>query len=303
VIRGEPGNVRGLVFDVDTFAVHDGPGIRMAVYLKGCPLRCLWCHSPESQNAEKEVALSGHRCGQCGACVSVCPARAQSLTEGRRSFDRAACRVCGACVEACPTGALAIKGVSVWAAEIVHRAVRMRRFFDHSGGGVTLSGGEATSQTDFAAAILAGCRTEGIHTALETAGPCAWETLKRLADLTDLILYDLKLIDDELHRRYVGGTNERILDNARRLAGREVIIRVPLIPGITDTRENLSAVFDFMADARLTRVALLPYNPSAAAKYEWLGRPYELQAETQDAAQLASMRAAARAAGFEVVGG
>jgi pyruvate formate lyase activating enzyme len=292
----------GLVFDVDTFAVHDGPGIRMAVYFKGCPLRCQWCHSPESQGFDREVVFLRHRCTLCGACVAACPAGAQGLTDGERTFDRSACRVCGGCVERCPAGALAIKGETVSAGDIVARAVRMRSFFDHSGGGVTLTGGEVTAQPEFAAAILAGCRAEGIHAAVETAGPCTWESLQPLADLADLILYDLKLIDDALHRRYVGSSNERILDNARRLAGREVIVRVPLIPGVTDTDANLEAIFAFMRAAGLPCVELLPYNPSTPAKYEWTGRPFELTGDPQDQARLAAITDAARAAGLEVVG-
>jgi pyruvate formate lyase activating enzyme len=282
----EPAAVEGLIFDVDTFAVHDGPGIRLAVYLKGCPLRCHWCHSPESQKPHPEVLLFRDRCAGCGECVRVCPRDVHVIHRGTRLLERKLCSHCGACVEACPEGALRMCGRRVAAVEIVERARRMRPFFKHSGGGVTLTGGEVTAQADFAAAVLAGCREAGIHTAIETAGLCELEALARLAGLADLVLYDLKLMDDDQHLWRVGASNRQILSNARLLAGGNVQVRVPLIPEITDTPENLAAIFAFMADAGLNRVALLPYNPSAAAKYEWLQRHYPFQAAPQTPDQL-----------------
>jgi pyruvate formate lyase activating enzyme len=152
----------------------------------------------------------------------------------------------------------------------------MKPFFDHSRGGVTLTGGEVTAQVEFAEVVLAGCRSQGIHTAIETCGACNWPILERLLAHTDVVLYDLKLLDDQQHREWTGVTNRRILDNVRRLASYNVHVRVPLIPGITDTRENLSGIFAFMRGAGLHSVALLPYNPSAAAKYEWLGLTYDI---------------------------
>jgi pyruvate formate lyase activating enzyme len=199
---------------------------------------------------------------------------------------REACRLCGACVENCAAGALAVKGYRVSTEAIVAKAERMKPFFDHTGGGVTLTGGETTLQPDFALAVLEGCRERGIHTAVETAGACEFETIERIAGASDLVLYDLKLIDDAEHRRWVGATNERILDNAARLAGGNIEVRIPLIPGVTDKDENLGGLFRFCAANGLTRVALLPSNPSAAAKYEWLGLDYELESEPQSAERL-----------------
>lgn len=300
-LRDLCGETSGLVFDLDTFAVHDGPGIRMAVYLKGCPLACKWCHSPESRRAAPELIFMRDRCERCGACAAACAQGVHQVNGAGHVLRREACLACGRCVEACAHAALATKGQRVAASAIIARAARMKPFFVHSGGGVTLTGGEVTGQPDFAAAILRGCRELGIHTAIETCGGCAWSRLARLLPYTDLLLYDLKLMDEAAHRRWIGASNRRILRNAARLAesGCNVRVRVPLIPGITDTEENLRAIFAFMRQVGLSAVELLPYNPSAGAKYEWLGLPYEIAGEPQSRERLEALREMAREVGLE----
>jgi len=292
---------KGTIFSIDQTAVHDGPGVRMNVYLKGCPLRCTWCHSPESQSFEPEVVWYETRCVRCEECIEACP-------EGIRSFDfiaqedRDRCRLCGVCVQVCPNGALEILGRSVQAGEIAAEAARLKPFFRRTGGGVTLTGGEPAAQPDFAYAIAALCGQAGIHVAMETCGHVPYEVLERLAEVVDLFLYDVKHLDPDLHEQYTGATNDRILDNLKRLAtaGADLVARIPLIPSINDSPEVIAALAQRIAAAGVEQVTLLPYNPATPGKYSWLRREPPLEnASPQTREHLARLYEITRAQGLQ----
>lgn len=267
---------KGLIFDIDTFAVHDGPGIRMAVFLKGCPLTCAWCHSPESQKKTPELVYLENRCIGCRRCVLVCPHSVHRFEGDSHIIDWGSCTLSGECVHSCPAEALQIKGYWIDSAEVVEKAKRFIPFFRNSDGGITLTGGEVSAQAEFTFDVLEGCQKHGIHTAIETCGCCPSEMLLSLSRVCDLILYDLKLANPQEHKRWTGVDNELIMENLKVLPPKKTIVRVPMIPGITDTEENLANIRRFAGSCGISRIEYLPYNSSAPAKYEWLGRKFEV---------------------------
>ena len=269
----------GLVFDIKRFSIHDGPGIRTTVFLKGCPMDCWWCHIPESQVAGPQIMIRESRCIRCGACLAVCEHGAVSLTDEGSSTDRRKCVLCGACTEVCYGEARELVGQPMTAAEVMADIRRDIAFYDQSGGGATFSGGEPLMQPDFLRALLRACQGEEIHTALDTCGFASWETLDGIRRHVDLFLYDLKLIRNDRHYRFTGVPNEAVLSNLKALVreGHQVIVRVPVIPGINDDKENMRQIAGFLADLPQQPSAhLLPYHAAAAAKYERLGREFRM---------------------------
>ncbi|MGQ9576745.1 MAG: glycyl-radical enzyme activating protein [Thermoguttaceae bacterium] len=273
----------GLVFNIQRYCVHDGPGIRTTVFLKGCPLRCWWCHNPESQSAEPEIAFLEGRCIRCGQCTAVCP-QARAAGHGEKPPGRPArCIRCGACVAACPSGARQMVGRRMSVEEVLAEVLKDRLFYDDSGGGVTFSGGEPLLQARFLEGLLAACRAQGIHTALDTSGYAPWEDLLRVAPLVDLFLYDLKVMDDQRHQEYTGVSNARILANLQGL-GRvhgNIWVRVPVIPGFSDDAEQLEAAARLAASIPgVRRLDLLPFHRAGIHKWASLGQLREPPAQT-----------------------
>lgn len=265
----------GVVFNIQRFSVHDGPGIRTTVFLKGCPLNCVWCHNPEGIAAEPEIARSPNRCIECGECVEVCPQRLPipGVVAAQEAVDL--CLVCGACAETCPCEARQVAGWEMTVDEVMVEILKDQIFFEESGGGVTFSGGEPLWQAGFLRQLLLACREQGVHTVVDTSGLAPWEELESVAGLTDLFLYDVKLIDDRAHRKFTGVSNAQILANLRRLGdGRQRIwVRVPVIPGINDSHENLEATADLAASmSGVERICLLPYHPLGEDKLRRLGQ-------------------------------
>ena len=263
------GVVSGCVFDVKRYAIHDGPGIRTTVFLKGCPLRCPWCHNPESWKATPEMSLRQSRCVRCGRCVELCPRNAVSILELGPATDPERCTLCGTCIAACPAGAREIIGQRMTVAEVMAQVMKDTIFYDQSGGGATFSGGEPLMQPQFLLTLLAACRAEGIRTAVDTTCYAEPQTIQRVAEVADLLLCDIKHMDCGLHEQSTGVGNGLILDNIRALSqiAKRVYIRIPIIPGFNSGRENMEQTAQFVQSLRtVRRIDILPYNRGGLEK-------------------------------------
>ena len=324
-------DIRGMVFDIQHYSIHDGPGIRTNVFFKGCPLCCLWCSNPESQNKASQLMFRADRCTGCGACISVCPVGAISfhgkivqnkrtgqdgpavpdgpmILDGPTVPDKRTvpdvCTGCGACVAVCPQDAREIVGEIKSAGEVFDEVAQDVLFYAEDGG-VTLTGGEVLSQPAFASAILQLCRMAGIRTAVETCGFADGDVLEDVLQYADLVLYDLKEMDPERHQAYTGVRNEKILENLKRINDNlpcEIWVRIPLIPGYNDDKENLTATADFVIESvpRCTQIHLLPFHRLGEGKYEQLEKePNGFSSTVPDDSDMESLREYVRSLGID----
>jgi pyruvate formate lyase activating enzyme len=278
-VRKDRSDVKGLVFNIQKYSIHDGPGIRTTVFLKGCPLRCLWCSNPESQNVYPEVVHRDSLCTKCGQCVDVCQEKAISVTDKGVAIDRKLCTNCGDCVAVCAPGALKMFGDEMTAGEVFREVAKDADFYRNSGGGVTASGGEPLLQPAFVSALFELCRGSGIHTCLETTAAVSARALKQVLPYTSLVLYDIKCFDPEVHRKWVKKTNVKIIENFRLVAsmGVPMIVRVPLINGVNNSEKELKAIANLVSsNLKEPQAEILPYHRYGIGKYPMLDRQYQL---------------------------
>jgi len=273
--------VTGLVFDIQRDCTEDGPGVRTTVFLKGCPLRCPWCQNPEGIKPYPELVWYNNRCIGTEKCIDACPMDALTLTKAGMIVDRKLCDACGRCVEVCPARALEVAGKRYTVCEVVEIALRDRVFYEKSGGGVTLSGGEVAVQAKFSVSLLRSLKEAGVHTAIETSLGTGWKVLRPLVEATDLVILDLKLMDRERHSTYLGVSLDLVLSNARNVAllRKPIWVHTPIIPKFTDSEENIERIACFIKDNLPTaeRYELLAFNKTCAQKYHRLGLTWEFE--------------------------
>ena len=288
--------MKATVFEIKRFAVHDGDGIRTTAFLKGCPLQCVWCHNPEGLSHKPQLAFYEAKCIGCGACVAVCPTGAQEIQEGRHLFHREKCTACGACAAECLGNALALYGKEYTVEELLPLLLEDKDFYENSGGGVTLSGGECLLWADFCAALLKALKENGISTAVDTCGMVPRASLDKVIPYTDVFLYDLKAVDGEVHKACTGVDNRVILENLRYLdeKGCKIEIRIPFVPEFNDgEKEKMLSLLSELKN--LVRVRVLPYHKYAGGKYAALGLVNTLPENTPTDAEIADFQARADA--------
>ena len=264
-----------MIFDIKRFAIHDGPGIRTTVFLKGCPLHCLWCHNPEGIENGFELIARPSRCARCYSCVSACPLGAISKNSGSVEIDRSRCDLCGKCVKVCMYEALEMAGREMSVKDVIEEVEKDRIFYEQSGGGATLSGGEPLDQPKFCQEILSALEESKIPSALDTSGLAPWDVLAETSGKADVVLYDLKMIDAKKHKKYTGFSNGLILDNLKKLSRehKNIAIRIPLAAGVNDDDENIRLTIDFLKPLKtIKNVSLLKYHKGGVEKYKNLGK-------------------------------
>lgn len=268
-----------IITDIEKFSIQDGPGIRTIPFFKGCPLRCKWCQNPETATFEPELMQNRDLCIGCGMCIKACSKNAVSAGPEGVVIDRDICDNCGDCTKTCYAKALKLSGTYMTLDEVYNKMMEDEIFYRNTGGGVTLSGGECTSQTEFAVKLLKKLKESNIHTAIETCGFCAWDKFERILEYVDLVLYDIKVPDKEKSRIYTGQSSELILENLSKIRkkGMEVVIRFPMIPGVNDDEESIRQVAQIAVDNDIKKLNILPFHQFGSEKWVSIGRPYDLE--------------------------
>ncbi len=271
--------MKHLITDIQRFSLNDGPGIRTTVFFKGCNMHCTWCHNPETLSADADILQYPAKCIGCGKCFAVCPSGAQTVVDGKHTIDREKCIKCGKCTEVCYAEALVKSGKEMTVEDIMFHIRQDKAYYDASGGGVTLSGGEVLCHVPFAVELARACHAEGISVAIESNLSFPYEHIKPLLDEVDVIMADIKLMDDEAHKIYTGISNKTVLENVKRIGNIPMIIRTPLIPGVTATKENLEAISHFLSGKEdLVYYQILNFNPLGASKYDGLSAVNDFRA-------------------------
>jgi pyruvate formate lyase activating enzyme len=276
VIKQQQNTKQGLIFNIQRYSLHDGPGIRTVVFFKGCPLRCKWCANPESLKFAQEISYNSKDCIGCQKCVGVCPSNAILFDGSKIDVDQTKCELSLACTHACPTGALLLDAKYYSVAQVMQIVLKDEAFYKNSGGGITLSGGECLSQSQFVIDLLKAAKDKNLHTAIETSGYCQWDEFENVLEYVDLVLYDLKHVDDDIHKEYIGVSNAVILSNLKKIADSEkdMIVRIPIIPTVNDDEASISQYIDLLKNHKTNAVHLLPFHQLGESKYALAGVDY-----------------------------
>ncbi|NLJ57993.1 MAG: glycyl-radical enzyme activating protein [Tissierellia bacterium] len=295
------------IFNIQKFSIHDGPGIRTTVFFKGCPLKCMWCHNPESQESKNQILYNSEDCTLCGTCVKVCPENAIKIENNILTTDLKKCNFCGLCEIYCIQGVRQIVGKDYTLDQVVKEVLKDRVFYEKSNGGVTVSGGEPLIYIDFVEELFKKLKEENIHTAVDTSGAVNFEALERIAKYTDLFLYDIKLMDNEKHKKFIGSSNRLILENLIKLSKihNNINIRMPIVEGVNATVDHIEKTMNFIEKLNVRKINLLPYHSIGKHKYSKLALDYrEEEMSKPSEEKMQHFKAILESKGYEVkIGG